>query len=241
MCSSDLDWFEHKENVVERIIKKLEDLKNTKVEEQPPLPIENNVLKTFSIENEPVVELVNNREREYIFADLPDIGYSTDIDTVMASSYQVKKQLQQIVKIEQPITNTLLYKRILRIWNLTRVTTRLQVFIDNLLEDAYKDPLSGDTIIYWEDEEKAKDCDFYRINSKRDILDIPILEVMSAARYAIEQQISMPTEDLKRLTSQLLGFSRKGNNLDMVMEQTIQLLIDQGIFSHANGMVSMNN
>ena len=237
-----VDWFEHKENVVKRIIKKLEDLKNTKVKEQPPLlPAENNVLKTFSIENEPVVELVNNREREYIFADLPDIGYSTDIDTVMASSYQVKKQLQQIVKIEQPITNTLLYKRILRIWNLTRVTTRLQVFIDSLLEDAYKDPLSGDTIIYWEDEEKAKDCDFYRINSKRDILDIPILEVMSAARYAIEQQISMPTEDLKRLTSQLLGFSRKRNNLDMITEQAIQLLIDKEIFSHANGMVSMNN
>lgn len=236
-----VDWFEHKENVMERIIKKLEYLKNTKAEEQPPLPTENNVLKTFSIENEPVVELVNNREREYIFADLPDIGYSTDIDTVMASSYQVKKQLQQIVRIEQPITNTLLYKRILRIWNLTRVTTRLQVFIDSLLEDAYKDPLSGDTIIYWENKEKAKDCDFYRINSKRDILDIPILEVMSAARYAIEQQISMPIEDLKRLTSQLLGFSRKGNNLDMVTEQTIQLLINKGIFSHANGMVSMNN
>nr|WP_320966490.1 hypothetical protein [Bacteroides intestinalis] len=64
---------------------------------------------------------------------------------------------------------------------------------------------------------------------------------MSAARYAIEQQISMPIEDLKRLTSQLLGFSRKGNNLDMVTEQTIQLLINKGIFSHANGMVSMNN
>ena len=80
-----VDWFEHKENVVERIIKKTGRFKNTKVEEQPPLPIENNVLKTFSIENESVVELVNNREREYIFADLPDIGYSTDIDTVMAS------------------------------------------------------------------------------------------------------------------------------------------------------------
>lgn len=237
-----VDWFEHKENVVKRIIKKLEDLKNTKVEEQPPLlPVKNNVLKTFSIENEPVVELVNNREKEYTFANLPDIGYSTDIDTVITSSYQVKKQLQQIVKIEQPITNTLLYKRILRIWNLTRVTTRLQLFIDSLLKDAYKDPLSGDTIIYWEDEEKAKDCDFYRINSKRDILDIPILEVMSAARYAIEQQISMPTEDLKRLTSQLLGFSRKRNNLDMATEQAIQLLIDKEIFSHANGMVSMNN
>ena len=66
-------------------------------------------------------------------------------------------------------------------------TTRLQVFIDSLLEDAYKDPLSGRYYNLLEDEEKAKDCDFYRINSKRDILDIPILEVMSAARYAIEQ------------------------------------------------------
>lgn len=175
------------------------------------------------------------------FADLPEISYSTDIDKVMTSSYQVKRQLEQIVRIEQPITNTLLYKRILRIWKLTRVTTRLQGFIDDLLKDVYKDPLSGNSIIYWESEEKAKNADFYRINSKRDILDIPVLEVMSAARYAIEQQISMPIEDLKRLTSQLLGFSRKGANLDMVTEQAIQILINRGIFKCTDGMVSMNN
>ena len=236
-----VDWFEHKENVVERIIKKLEDVKKVKVEEQSPLPIQPAVLKTFSIENEPVVELVNSREKEYVFADLPEISYSTDIDKVMTSSYQVKRQLEQIVRIEQPITNTLLYKRILRIWKLTRVTTRLQGFIDDLLKDVYKDPLSGNSIIYWESEEKAKNADFYRINSKRDILDIPVLEVMSAARYAIEQQISMPIEDLKRLTSQLLGFSRKGANLDMVTEQAIQILINRGIFKCTDGMVSMNN
>ena len=64
---------------------------------------------------------------------------------------------------------------------------------------------------------------------------------MSAARYAIEQQISMPIEDLKRLTSQLLGFSRKGANLDMVTEQAIQILINRGIFKCTDGMVSMNN
>lgn len=236
-----VDWFEHKKNVVERIIKKLEDIKNTQKEEQPLPSLEPAVLKTFSIDNEPVVELVNNREKEYIFADLPEISYSTDIDKVMTSAYQVKKQLEQIVQIEQPITNTLLYKRILRIWKLARVTTRLQILIDSLLKDAYKDPLSGNTTIYWENKEKAKYSDFYRINSKRDILDIPILEVMSAARYAIEQQISMPMEDLKRLTSQLLGFSRKGANLDNATEQAIQILIKKGIFKHIDGMVSMNN
>ena len=236
-----VDWFEHKENVVERIIKKLEDVKNIRREEQFLPPIQPVALKTFSIDNEPVMELVNSREKEYIFADLPEISYSTDINKVMASSYQVKRQLEQIVRVEQPITNTLLYKRILRIWKLTRVTTRLQVFIDSLLKDVYKDPLSGNTIIYWENKEKAKDSDFYRINSKRDILDIPVLEVMSAARYAIEQQISMPMEDLKRLTSQLLGFSRKGTNLDIATEQAIQIMIEREIFKHVDGMVSMND
>lgn len=234
-----VDWFEHKENVIERIIKRLVELKNTKEEKHHALPIEGTTLKAFCIENEPVVELVNNREREYVFADVPIIGYNTDIDTVMASSYQVREQLKKIVQVEQPITNTLLYKRILRIWNLTRVTTRLQVFIDDLLKDLYKDPLSGNIVIYWESEEKAKDSDFYRINSKRDILDIPILEVMSAARYAIEQQISLPAEDLKRLTSQLLGFSRKGTNLELATEQAIQILIEKGIFNYTNGKIVM--
>ena len=64
---------------------------------------------------------------------------------------------------------------------------------------------------------------------------------MSAARYAIEQQISMPMEDLKRLTSQLLGFSRKGTNLDIATEQAIQILIEREIFKHVDGMVSMND
>lgn len=236
-----VDWFEHKENVVERIIRKLDDLKNTKPEEQDILPIQPNVLKAFSIEDEPVVELVNSREMEYVFADIPVISYSTDIDSVMSSSYQVKKQLERIIRIEQPITNTLLYKRILRIWNLSRVTTRLQAFIDSLLEGSYKDSLSRGAVIYWESEEQSKDYDSYRINSKRDILDIPVLEVMSAARYAIEQQISMPMEDLKRLTFQILGFSRKGINLDMATEYAIQVLIDKGIFNHTNGMVSLKD
>ncbi|MCD7849298.1 MAG: DUF3320 domain-containing protein [Parabacteroides sp.] len=196
---------------MERIISKLESIKNTTNDmDKSPSTIEPEIIKTFNIADEPVIERINNREKEYTFADLPNISDRVDIDYVMSYPEDIKKQLLQIISIEQPITNTLLYKRILRIWNLTRVTTRLQVFIDNLIKNMYKDPLSStDNTIYWENKEKSDNYTFYRINSNRDILDIPILEVMNAACYAIEQQFSMPLEDLKKSTSLLLGFSKK--------------------------------
>lgn len=227
-----IDWFENKDKVVKRIIDKLESLKNEETEKDiSPTFITPNAIKAFSVTDEPLIEVINNREKDYTFADLPDVGYNADIDHVMSQPREVTKQLEQIISIEQPITNTLLYKRILRIWNLTRVTTRLQIFIDNLIHNQYKDPLStSSSVIFWESKDQAENYSFYRINSKRDIQDIPILEVMNAARYAIEQQLSMPMEDLKKTTSQLLGFSKKGANIDQATELAIRNLIKMIIF-----------
>ena len=238
-----VDWFENKDMVVERIIGKLESIKNaTSDTDKSSSTTEPDVIKAFSIADDPVIERINNREKEYTFANLPDIGYIADIDYVMSYPEKIKKQLEQIISIEQPITNTLLYKRILRIWNLTRVTTRLQVFIDNLIKNLYKDPQSStNSTIYWENKEMSDNYTFYRVNSNRDILDIPILEVMNAACCAIEQQFSMPLEDLKKSTSLLLGFSKKGANIDMVTEKAIRSLIKKGIFKDTNGMISMSD
>ena len=233
-----VDWFEHKENVIKRIIGKLEDAKNKK-ESFVPLPAA--PLKTFTVANEPTVEALNTRKREYVFAKLREVKFDTDIDKLIASPELVKSQLEQIIRIEQPITGMSLYKRILHIWKLTRMTPRLITFLNHLLEDAYQDPLSGMRIIYWENEETAKNSDFFRTNSQRDIIEIPLPEFISAARYAIEQQISMPIEDLKRVTAQLFGFNRKTTTLDNITERAIMILIERGICKYADGMVSLND
>ncbi len=233
-----VDWFEHKEDVVKRIISKLEDAQKRK---EPFAPQPAAPLKTFTVAHEPIVPLLNIRERDYVFANLREVKFATDIDEVLASPELVKKQLEQIIQIEQPITNTLLYKRIVQIWRINRVTPRLQTFIDGLLQDAYKDPQSGTQTIYWENKEKAKDDDFFRADSKRDILDIPIMEVISATHYAIEQQISMPIEDLKRVIAQLLGFNRRNANIDIATDKAIQTLIERGVCRYADGMVSLND
>lgn len=234
-----VDWYENKEKVIERILEELVRIQNESSKEYNPVqPILSNSYKSFSVAEEPVVEFANSKEEGYVFAGLPIVGCNTDIDTVMSSSREVKRQLEKIISIEQPVTNTLLYKRISQIWNVARVTSRLQVMIDSLLTEFYLDPLSGETKIYWKNMEKAQDYNSYRINSKRDILDIPIIEVMNASFYVVEQQISIPTEDLKRLTSQVLGFSRKGANLDHATERAIQLLVAKGVLVNNGGMIS---
>lgn len=196
-------------------------------------------MKSFSIANEPIVELKNEKEKEYEFTQISTIGFNADIDAVISSSSAVKKQLKDIIAVEQPITNTLLYKRIAQIWNLSRVTGRLQTMIDSQLTDNYLDPLSDQQRIYWINESASKDYHTYRINSKRDVLDIPIVEVMNAALYIVDQQISMPVEDLKRLASQVLGFARKGTNVDLATSKAVNLLLENGTLQETNGMISI--
>lgn len=232
-----MDWFKHKENVVERIIKQLEEIKKNKPVSSSVPPVS---LKTFKVENEPVVEQ-NNREQDYVYAEFPDLKEGGDLDQFLNSFIKVKHQIKQIVRIEQPILRNYIYKRMSRIWNLPKMSKRFRIFIDKVLENGYyKDPLFPDKSIYWEDKKKADAFDFFRVHSNREISDIPMPEIMNAAFYIVEQQISIPMEELIRLTLLLFG-SRKGTSVSAVAEQAIQLLMEKGVIKCVDGMVSMNN
>jgi Superfamily I DNA and RNA helicases and helicase subunits len=234
-----VDWYENKDKVINRIVDKLCELENVNdIQEKTSIFKK---AKLFSIAETPVEVLDNDREKKYVFANInTDSNASVDIDTVMSSYESLRSQLEEIISVEQPITNTLLYKRIGQIWNIARVTSRLQKKIDSLLNDFYVDPLSlSDNIkIYWQNADNANMYKYYRINSKRDILDIPIVEVMNVALYVIEQQLSLPINDLKKITSQLLGFNRMGNNLDNVITKAIDILIQKGLVLNNNEVVS---
>ena len=191
--------------------------------------------KAFNVADEPVVEFKNEREIPYAFAKLKP-QKTTGIEKMEANAERVRKQLREILAIEQPMTNTLLYKRIASQWQISRVTPRLQQFIDSQLICFYMDQLStSDIRIYWESKEVSLDYPYYRTDSKRDIMDIPLNEIMNAVHFVVEQQFSIPVEELKKMTSQLLGFARKGTNVDIQVMKAINLLIGRGILYDNNG------
>ena len=230
-----VDWFENKEKVLERIVQKLDDLQKAKEEKKSIEPAPTYKAKAFNVADEPVVEFKNEREIPYAFAKLKP-QKTTGIEKMEANAERVRKQLREILAVEQPMTNSLIYKRIASQWQISRVTPRLQQFIDSQLICFYMDQLStSDIRIYWESKEVSLDYPYYRTDSKRDIIDIPINEIMNAVHFVVEQLFSIPVEELKKMTSQLLGFARKGTNVDIQVMKAINLLIGRGILYDNNG------
>ena len=109
-----------------------------------------------------------------------------------------------------------MYKRIVKLWGLTRVTNRVQTIVDTLLKEIslYRSDNGDNGYVCWKDKDFADQYTQFRVNSLRDIQDIPYVEIENAMKYALVQQIAIDKEDLKRLTAQQLGFTRKGCNID---------------------------
>ena len=225
-----IDWFTHRDKVVERIVNRLEDLSQHKAVVSQPVVSRFASGTGFSVADEPLVEAVNNRRQSYKAAEFTAPSTPVCIEDVLAAGPRVRQQLHEIIEIEQPITNILLYKRIVQAWGLQRVTSRIQALVDDLLREEYSDSSISDNVrTYWVSREASVGYDSYRTDSKRDIQEIPLVEVMNATLYVVEQQVSLPREDLKRIVAQQLGFSRKGTNLEVATEKAVQLLEEKGI------------
>ena len=236
-----VDWFQDKERVLKIIIEKIYDLLHPEEAKKKKNDEEQVVqLKIFSVADEPIAKAVNLREKVYKTAPLRASTAQPDIERVVRNAAKVKEQLTQIITVEQPVTNNYLYKRIATLWNMQRVTPRLQSLVDSLLPSFYMDPMSdGKNNVYWIDKVVAFDYSYYRVESKRDISDVPVIELMNAALYAVEQQISIPREDLKKVVATLLGFSRKGSNVDLAAEKAINQLVRTGKLKEENGKLSI--
>ena len=236
-----VDWFENRDGVLGRILEKLYELLHPEKTKKGQENSQSTQLKLFSVANEPKAMAVNEHEKVYKTASLRASTAQPDIERVIKNSAKVGEQLYQIIAVEQPVTNNYLYKRIATLWNMQRVTPRLQNLVDSLLSGYYLDPLSDTkSKVYWVDRVVASGYTFYRVDSKREIADVPITELMNAALYAVEQQISIPREDLKKAISNLLGFSRKGANVDAAAERAIQLLIERNKLKEEVGKITLN-
>ena len=236
-----VDWFQDRERVLGNILEEIYDLlhpEEAKKKYDEGQPVQ---LKLFSVADEPIAKAVNMREKVYKTASLRASTGLPDIERVIKNATKVKEQLTQIISVEQPVTNNYLYKRIATLWNMQRVTPRLQSLVDSLLQGFYLDPISdGKNNVYWIDKVVAFDYSYYRVDSKRDISDVPLIELMNAAIYAVEQQISIPREDLKKVVATLLGFSRKGSNVDLAADKAINQLVRTGKVKEENGKLSIN-
>ena len=110
-------------------------------------------------------------------------------------------------------------------YGILRKTARLIEWMDGILDKTpyYKQEIDG-LVFYWNTKEEADSYTGFRIDSKREAVDLPPREVANAARNILEQQVALPLVDLMRVTAQLLGYARFGLNVETAMRRGVQIL-----------------
>jgi hypothetical protein len=204
-----IDWFENRDAVMDRIMEVLEDIEEGKAVEAQPEPS----VEPFNPADVEPVAAVNGHAVEYSRIPDPKVAKHGDLEYVLAHPKTVASQMKNIISGEQPVTVGYLCRRISRIWELCRVTPRLQDMVGSLLKPYHITQEDPENPTIWLDAKTAEGYDKYRTESGREIVDIPLIEVMDAMKYAVEQQIRLSADDLVQQVRGLLGFSRMGSKV----------------------------
>ena len=187
--------------------------------------------ETLTAVTVPSLDVPSQRAEEKAFN--PIIPYNVcqlkplNINTEMfLKGYQkaaVMESIRQVVRMEAPISASLLYKRVLRACGIPRTTPRIAGYLDSLIHDL---KTTSDTFLtVWGDDQDPDSYPFIRCSNERDAADIPICEVFNAAKLVLEEQGALPEENLIREMARLFGYSRVGDNVYKAMSDGIQYAV----------------
>ncbi len=237
-----LDWWENSNEVLATIEEALNDTENTVVDEEVVTPQKSveAVDKTTMDASFPI-ETAENNVIFYQITELKPLPYSKDEFLYPEYKTIILNQIKKVMETEAPISKSLLCKRVLAAWGISRLGQRLDSYLNELLQstDFYVSQYE-DLVFYWLDEKQCREYDLFRAGS-RDAIDLPPEEVSNAMKYILTNEISLPTSDLYRLSAQLLGFGRGGSNVDAAMHRGIVKAIDNGFLKVDNGRAVIIN
>ena len=238
-----MDWWENSQKVIDRIEGELEEARCSKSEIPAsvslPVPVLNQGQKAGLLcSAQPcLVNVPGQVIREGVKSVESDIYETASLVSVNLSSWdfmmprrepRIRKQLDEIMRTEAPISRSLLSNRIFSAYGILRKTARLIAWMDDILSRTpyYKQEVDGLTF-YWNTKEEAEAYTKFRIDSKREVADLPPREVANAVLSILEQQIALPLTDLMKITAQLLGYARFGLNVETAMRRGVQMLLDR--------------
>lgn len=231
-----LDWWENPDEVIESIQKAL-DKKPTETEPKyasiafkVEAPIQKEVKLTSAIKKEISNKQIYNRTALRPAGRAAEHFFNAECQSLIFS------QVREVMKLEAPISRSLLCKRVLSSWGISRLGQRLDAHLEGIFRECgyYQSDNEG-LIFLWLDEAQCRQYSAYRPNSDRDATDLPPEEVANAMKQILTDDISLPTTDLSRVCAQLFGFGRSGSNVEAAMTRGMKEAVNRGYMKVENG------
>ncbi len=132
---------------------------------------------------------------------------------------------EKIIAIEQPITFSLLCRRVSALRDSGRVNAALQNSLKEVIAARF---YVDDSNAIWLTADACDAYESYRPDSGRAIADIPAKELANAICDTLAEQDSITEDSLTLLTSKKLGFTCRGRIIDSTLRNVLQTLVNAG-------------
>lgn len=167
--------------------------------------------------------------QEYREAKLTEGKYKADNFFHARSQAILNGQVKRITEDEAPITKTMLCKKILSEWGITRLAQRMEFQLAIAFDEAqlYR-TWHGEQVVFWKDEEQYRTYTTYRPVSNRGIGDLPPEELANGIRHIVAVSLSLPLHDLLKGCAKTFGFNRMNANVEAAMRRGVDEAVSRG-------------
>ncbi len=178
--------------------------------------------------------------RKYKQTPLPAGRITPDEFMRITHKEELLEMVSLVIRTEAPISRAMICKRILAAWNITRMAAKLDMYFEILLRSLpYHRVVYEKVAYYWVSKEQKEDYIHFRPVSDRELADIPPEEIANGVRQLLFEQVSLPSDELARLTGHLFGFNRTGSLVEAAMGRGIQIALNKQFITMDNGWVKI--
>jgi very-short-patch-repair endonuclease len=248
------DWWDNPQKVLQEILEAIQEAQKPKV--IAPLDAQNENQNGQTIISKPervaddklrgitqqIIPVETNSENYQVCALPLSILSVSDAFFESDRTQKILNQIKQVVEMEAPISQTLLSKRILAAWGITRLGVRLNDFLNRLYRRLeLKQSKQNETVFYWRQDQEPELYNQFRIpendSQKRNAEDLPKEEIAAGIHEILTHQISLPPDDLVRETARLFGYARIGANVEQAMKLGIDYALQKGVITENNDRI----
>ena len=228
-----LDWFDTPDKEYEKIKEAInKSMSDEKDEEEDK---EEAAKENIGFEKEEIVESVDEHPNRRVL-NLYTVKELGDSEDFMSPGHdkRIVREAEEILKVEAPISEKALVKKLLQAYGIARITTKSEERIYSLLREypLTRTTSAGETFI-WLEEMNPTDYSIYRIpedaKDARPINEIPAEEIVNAVTEVVNLNVSLSMEDCVRATGKIFGIAKLSATLDKAVRVAVSYGEQRGI------------
>lgn len=235
-----LDWWEHRDDVLKRLMEVMDEIKNGHPTEAP-------IQKAEVFEFKKVETPVEEKQYPiYQKCILKKCRGGAEAAVLFESQAFIVNQMKQVIELEAPIWEDQIFARINEAWGITRLGPRLRSAYESALQKVpNKDNVTMSPytkrIFYWGQIDPSQYSDF-RVPTpeyRRGLDEIVYEEIINAAKEVLILQFSMSIDDLKREVAKLFGWQKVTVASTGILDHAIEMMLKKNIAMIENDKIQL--